>query len=215
MSREIFQLVKDNVTAREAAERYGLEVKRAGMCRCVFHEDKAPSMKLDERYYCFGCGVTGDAIDLTARIFGINTKEAVEKLAADFGLNPGRGSPEMRKIPPKIRTDPERELKKWILKAMDTLIRYSSLIREWKERYAPQEKEDEFHPLFVEALQNEATVEFLLDEIFTGGKGADKAFYETYGKEIMKIERRLERYEQGNVRPDRSGPGRTHEEADR
>jgi len=217
MSRELFQLVKESVTARQAAEAYGLKVNRSGMCRCPFHGDQNPSMKLDERYYCFGCGVTGDAIDLTAKLFGINTKTAAEKLAKDFGINySGRGSPKEPDVgKPQILAEPETELKKWILKAMDTLIRYSHLIREWKERYAPQRMDDEFHPLFVDALQNGAKVEYLLDEIFTGGRGADREFYETYGKEITEIERRLERYEHGNAGKDRSDPGRAYEEADR
>lgn len=213
MGRELFRLVKESVTARQAAEAYGLKVNRSGMCCCPFHGDKNPSMKLDERYYCFGCGVTGDAIDLTAKLFGINTKEAAEKMAADFEIiHPGRGSP--KEIKSKVHEDLERKLQRWILKAMDILIRYSWLIREWKHKYAPQRMDDEFHPLFVEALQNGAIVEFLLDEIFTGGKGEDRAFYETYGKEITKIERRLERYEHGSVRSDRSGSGQAHKKAD-
>lgn len=62
---EIFQKVKASVTARQAAEMYGLKVGRNGRACCPFHQDKTPSMKVDDRYYCFGCGVTGDAIDLT------------------------------------------------------------------------------------------------------------------------------------------------------
>lgn len=58
----VFEVVKENVTARQAAEAYGLKVGRTGMACCPFHSDKSPSMKLDERYYCFGCGVTGDAV---------------------------------------------------------------------------------------------------------------------------------------------------------
>ena len=140
--------------------------------------------------------MTGDAIDLTAKLFEINTKEAAEKLANDFGImHPRRGSP--KEIKPKVHEDPERELQRWILKAMDTLIEYSWLIRKWKQKYAPQRMDDEFHPLFVEALQNEAEVDFLLDEIFTGGKASDKEFYEIYGKGVKEIEERLERYEQG------------------
>ena len=35
-------------------------------------------MKLNERYfYCFGCGATGDVIDFVARLFGLNSYEAV------------------------------------------------------------------------------------------------------------------------------------------
>ncbi len=54
----VFEVVKENVTARQAAEAYGLKVGRTGMACCPFHSDKSPSMKLDERYYCFGCGAT-------------------------------------------------------------------------------------------------------------------------------------------------------------
>ena len=83
----VFEVVKENVTARQAAEAYGLKVGRTGMACCPFHSDKSPSMKLDERYYCFGCGATGDAVDLTAKLFGIGLREAAVKLAEDFGLN--------------------------------------------------------------------------------------------------------------------------------
>ncbi len=48
----VFEVVKENVTARQAAEAYGLKVGRTGMACCPFHSDKSPSMKLDERYYC-------------------------------------------------------------------------------------------------------------------------------------------------------------------
>ena len=77
----VFEVVKENVTARQAAEAYGLKVGRTGMACCPFHSDKSPSMKLDERYYCFGCGETGDAVDLTAKLFGIGLREAAVKLA--------------------------------------------------------------------------------------------------------------------------------------
>lgn len=60
----IFETVKQSVTTRQAAERYGIRVERNGMCRCPFHDDSTPSMKLDRRYYCFGCGATGDVIRL-------------------------------------------------------------------------------------------------------------------------------------------------------
>ena len=61
----LFELVKQNICVPDAAEHYGLQINRNGMCSCPFHEDRHPSMKLNERYfYCFGCGATGDVIDL-------------------------------------------------------------------------------------------------------------------------------------------------------
>ena len=82
----IFEAAKQSVTTRQAAERYGIRVEQNGMCRCPFHEDKTPSMKLDRRYYCFGCGATGDVIDFVSRLRGIGSKEAAILLAQDFAI---------------------------------------------------------------------------------------------------------------------------------
>lgn len=87
----LFELVKQNICVPDAAEHYGLQVNRNGMCSCPFHEDRHPSMKLNERYfYCFGCGATGDVIDFVARLFGLNSYEAAQKLAQDFGIDPDK-----------------------------------------------------------------------------------------------------------------------------
>ena len=64
----LFEQVKECVTARQAAEHYGIKVKRNGMACCPFHKDRHPSMKADKIYHCFACGVGGDAIDFTARL---------------------------------------------------------------------------------------------------------------------------------------------------
>ena len=84
----LFSQIKAAVTTRQAAEYYGLKVSRNGMTCCPFHQDKHPSMKVDERYYCFGCHQTGDVIDFVGRLFGITPYQAALKLAEDFGLHP-------------------------------------------------------------------------------------------------------------------------------
>ena len=83
----LFEQVKECVTARQAAEHYGIKVKRNGMACCPFHKDRHPSMKADKIYHCFACGVGGDAIDFTARLFGISQYEAAKKMIEDFGLD--------------------------------------------------------------------------------------------------------------------------------
>ena len=83
----VFEAVKQSVTTRQAAERYGIHVNRNGMCVCPFHNDKTPSMKLDRRYHCFGCGADGDVIDFAAALYGLRKKEAAVQLAQDFGLS--------------------------------------------------------------------------------------------------------------------------------
>ena len=83
----IFQTVKASLSPRQVAEHCGLTVGRNGMVCCPFHEDRHPSMKLNEDYFfCFGCGETGDVIDLAAKLFGCSPLDAAHRLAADFGI---------------------------------------------------------------------------------------------------------------------------------
>ena len=86
MAENVFEAVKQSVSTREAAEFYGIKVRRNGMACCPFHDDKNPSMKVDLRFHCFGCGEDGDVIDFTEKLFNLSPKEAAEKLAQDFGL---------------------------------------------------------------------------------------------------------------------------------
>lgn len=82
----LFEAVKQSVTTRQAAERYGLNVNRNGMAVCPFHRDRHPSMKVDRRYYCFGCGATGDVIDFVSLLHGMSAKEAALMLVRDFSI---------------------------------------------------------------------------------------------------------------------------------
>ena len=75
----VFEAVKQTVTTRQAAESYGIHVNRAGKANCPFHNDRTPSMKVDKRFHCFGCGADGDVIDFTAQLYGVDVKSAAEK----------------------------------------------------------------------------------------------------------------------------------------
>ena len=100
MIMDILKTVKANVTTRQAAEFYGLKVKPNGMACCPFHPDKHPSMKLDERYYCFGCHATGDVIDFAANLHGIGKLDAARRLAEDFHLEYDKPEHHSRGKPP-------------------------------------------------------------------------------------------------------------------
>jgi len=63
---------------------------------CPFHSEKTPSFNVsDERgsYKCFGCGVSGDAITFVQETENLTFPEAVEKLAAEAGLEVPRSAP--------------------------------------------------------------------------------------------------------------------------
>ncbi len=83
----IYETIKAAISVKQAAEHYGLKVNRNGMACCPFHNDRHPSMKLNEDYFfCFGCGAQGDVIDLVARLFNLSSYEAAQKLALTLGL---------------------------------------------------------------------------------------------------------------------------------
>ena len=85
MAESVFEAVKQSITVREAAQMYGIEVNRSGMACCPFHDDKNPSMKLNEEYfYCFGCGATGDVIDFTARLYNLSPQRGRREAGPGF-----------------------------------------------------------------------------------------------------------------------------------
>lgn len=157
-----FETVKQTVTTRQAAERYGLSVNRSGMARCPFHADHNPSMKVDDRFYCFGCGASGDVIDFTARRFGISLKDAATKLAADFGINP---RPPTEVHIPKRHAEPCPDSERLCICVLRDYLR---LLRIWRVRYEPVEPGAPMDDRFVESCQMEATINFFLDVLIVG-----------------------------------------------
>lgn len=185
----IFEAVKQTVTTRQAAERYGIRVERNGMCRCPFHDDSTPSMKLDRRYYCFGCGATGDVIDFVSRLRGIGSKEAAILLAQDFAIPYENGAGKTSK--PRQQNTDEQNYQHMERYCFRVLLDYYRLLCCWKEGYAPQTPEDGYHPRFVEALQKLSLVEYLLDEMLGGDMQARASVVIEYGEEVRKLEQRM------------------------
>ncbi len=64
---------------------------------CPFHKEKSPSFKVENgrrAYKCFGCGKGGDAFKWLMETEGLSFPEAVERLAADAGVELPKWSPE-------------------------------------------------------------------------------------------------------------------------
>lgn len=142
-----FELVKQNVCTPKAAAQYGLEVSRNGMARCPFHDDRHPGMKLNRDYfYCFGCGTSGDVINLTARLLGLSNSEAAKRLAADFELD---------------ESTVHRRQTLW-----DDLRR----LQRWKSEFKPRTQSDELDARYVEACKKLDYVEYLMREARWNGK---------------------------------------------
>ncbi len=77
----------------EAIGRH-ISIKRAGReyhALCPFHKEKTPSFTINDEkgfFHCFGCGAHGDVIGFVMDYEHIGYREAVERLAAQSGLQP-------------------------------------------------------------------------------------------------------------------------------
>ena len=162
----IYETVKAAISVKQAAEHYGLKVNRNGMACCPFHNDRHPSLKLNEDYFfCFGCGAKGDVIDLVARLFGLTNLQAAQQLASDFGLNqkPPAAADMDKPKRPYIRQFREDEML-----CFRVLTDYLHLLEDWKVRYAPKTPEDTLDDRFVEACQMHCYIEYMADVLTVG-----------------------------------------------
>ena len=159
------------------------------MACCPFHDDKNPSMKVDQRFHCFGCGEDGDVIDFTAKLFDLSPKEAAEKLAQDFGLiYDSQAPPRRRYVRQKNEAQKFREDRQ---RCYRVLSDYYYLLKKWEADRSPRTPEEEPHPRFVEAIQKKTYVEYLLDLFLYESEEEQKAWIAEHTAEITHLERRL------------------------
>ena len=191
----LYQKIKSAITVRQVGEMYGMGPDRRGMVCCPFHSDNHPSMMLNEAYYyCFGCGANGDAIDLTAKLFDLNPRQAAEKLIHDFGLDPDKPPANaIALLPPKRGLTDEQ----WadIAYCLRVLTDYLDLLHDWQERYKPATPEEPHDPRFEEALHTTETIEHLTDCVAFGApqQKAAAAARLLSGSYLLMLEERTDR----------------------
>lgn len=157
--------IKSRVSMPEMMGRYGFELDRSGFCKCPLHGEKTGSFKAysgNRGFYCFGCGAHGSVIDFVMQYFGLTFQDAIAKINTDFSLGFPIGERislrkrremehrQRERQEERNREQMERELLEgeyWA--AFDVWKKYDTNKRE----YAPKTPGDDFHPLFVEALQ--------------------------------------------------------------
>ena len=189
----IFEKIKDDVSVKQAAEYYGLNVNRSNMCCCPFHDDKTPSMKIyDKNYHCFGCGAHGDVIGYTARLFGTSQLEAAKRINEDFHLGLDVDKPfssrEIQLI--RRRKQEAEEYSAWEKNAWLVIVSYYKLLCEWREKYAPVYDKEIPDLRFVESIKNRDYIEYLCECFINGSKTERLAMRE----EVSRIEQKLYEY---------------------
>lgn len=92
--------LKQNIDINILIESAGVELRSRGarqMGLCPFHAEKTPSFFVfpDNRFKCFGCGESGDAIDFIQKLYGLSFQDALRHLGID--RQDPEITPEMRK----------------------------------------------------------------------------------------------------------------------
>lgn len=198
----IFKSVKEAVSTADAASFYGIKVNRSGLCSCPFHNDRTPSMKVDIRYYCFGCGAKGDVVDFVSRLYGLSPLDAAKKIASDFNViiddsNYSNHIPSHVTNPVIIQKNNEYQLKRaldlFVRDALFSLHKYREKLLSYKNKYAPSsiEELDTCHPLFEESLKNLGKIDWMIDELTFGYRDEQITFITNYKGEIEHVKYRL------------------------
>lgn len=179
--------VKARVSARQAAERYGVDVNRAGKARCIWHSpDAHPSLSFKDGYcHCFTCGRGGSSIDVVMQLYGLSVADAAGKLNEDFSLGLSYSKPTAgayrHSVQDKVLTD---AFSKWVFHAVQTLTAYFRLLH-WAEIHlAPATMGDSLHPLFAEAITEKQRAWDYLEILEHGNTNEQIRFFKT-GKDVI------------------------------
>lgn len=115
--REKIERVKEGVRIETVAANLGLSLKKVGRvyrtrCLVASHDDKDPSFTIDpgkQRYKCFGCGTSGDVVDLVKLARGMTLGEALAYLdlgGANRSTNGGGGNGVHPPTPQELLDEP-------------------------------------------------------------------------------------------------------------
>lgn len=119
-------------------------------------------------------------------------------------------------VRPKIRESaPEQKYQQEEKHCYKVLADYFHLLQAWEKQYAPQQPEDAYHPLFVEALQRKSYIEYLLDILLYGSPEERKALVMEQKKEVMRIEQRIRNLSADNAQHHRGSAKQLRAEPER
>ena len=117
------------------------------------------------------------------------------KLAEDFSVSydaKGHDPPRRRSVKRKISE--ELRYRQAEQKCFRVLCDYLHLLERWEQEYAPQNPDEAWNLLFVEALQKKSYTEYLLDIFLSGSMEERASVVVQHGKEVRKIEQRVSEF---------------------
>lgn len=104
--------VKKDVDILSLFSSFGIKLEKKGnshMGQCPFHDDKTPSLSVDQSkglFHCFGCGESGDVFDFVMKMKGIGFREALSYLK-NYSFEPRQENPVEAQHPAREQPEPE------------------------------------------------------------------------------------------------------------
>ena len=90
-SKSDVEEIKNKISLSSELEKKTHLVKKGKdyWCCCLFHQEKTPSMKINDElgsYYCFGCGAKGDIFNIYTDLYNYTFQDTVNELAKKTGI---------------------------------------------------------------------------------------------------------------------------------
>ena len=91
-SKHDLDAIKSKISLSREIEKKTKVIKKGkdAWCCCLFHDEKTPSLKINDdlgSYYCFGCGAKGDIFSLYTDLYNYSFLDAVKELGQKAGVN--------------------------------------------------------------------------------------------------------------------------------
>ena len=182
----LFEAVKE-VRTIDAAKLYGFRPDRAGMISCLFHQDRTPSMWLNDGFYCHGCHAKGDVIAFTAQAFNLAPKAAAQKLAQDFGIvyDGKTTASEIREKAEIISL--HEQFEEVSHHFTTTAAACCRKLREWKKDLAPKDQDEILDERFILACRYLDELDHVLDEYARAGLKGKIDILKHYGRLVTHL----------------------------
>lgn len=148
----------------EVVRGYGIEINRAGFCRCPFHSEKTASMKIyPQSFHCFGCNTGGDVIDFVSLMEHCDFKTAFKILGGKYDSNPKAQALKA------YRRDADRRTKeKAIRRRLDALNESRAMLAAYRNALAIiPANSPMMAPLLAQYYNEQLNNEVLEDDYFT------------------------------------------------
>lgn len=167
--------IKERISLLDVADEFGLKLRKAGRSYkglCPFHNEKTPSFYIHPKkniFKCFGCGVSGDPINLYALLNGINNGQAIYQLSQRLGVTGNRLSKEQKIVLSKRHVD--RTLEKKFEQVYKHLFYYLCNLRDSMKAKANNYKEISQimqDTQLIRYYHEKAYHEYLLDGLLAG-----------------------------------------------